>query len=143
MIKQYFVNKCYNSLIGDTAPLAAANALAINIVILDSITPHILCHASVDHRFTLPSSRTVYVYLHSEHCSCISIMCSRSSLSLMNCPHLMRHNPLQCYLTLAQSFLITQQGHFQQAIQRQKLGLITSTRASTQFYIGSVRSSPG
>lgn len=78
MIKQYFVNACYNSLIGDTAPLAAANALAINIVILDSITPHILCHASVEHRFTLPSSGTVYVYLHSEHCSCISIVRSRS-----------------------------------------------------------------
>jgi hypothetical protein len=93
LVDMYTVNKCYSSAIGDVAPLAAANALAVQVVILDSVSPNIHCCATIDHRATVPSSGTVYIYLRNEHYSGINIVQTAACLtSILLTSHAKSHS---------------------------------------------------
>ncbi len=67
----YLIHKVYNSNIGDVAPLAVANALSTQIIILDDITSSIHVRATIEPR--LPSGKSIMIHLLNEHYSGVKL----------------------------------------------------------------------
>ena len=73
-IERYLEHKIFDSTIGDMAPLAVANALEIQINILDKITASIHMHARIEHlQSSVKPGVGLLVYWHSDHYSGITL----------------------------------------------------------------------